>query len=379
MSSDPLHVPLASGRFQAVVRRYGPWAAWAIAAAAALALYLGRTGARSAPAAVETREVSLSVPVTARVLEVAVLPGQRVSADQVVARLESADADERFTLAKAELEEAEAKVAARLAELVVRFDDRRSIEAGRAALAVAELEAQEKRARSQLHELDEQVAREAVLVQSRVAQSTALEKLKLNRAALAQAVESYPATLKKAREHLATAERQRGGTAKVADVLLAPAHAEVVRAKAALTLAEARRKQLEIRAPFDGRVGAVLLVPGATVREGSAVLTIVDERPSLAVAWIDQSCANEVQVGDVVSLTPVDGFGPARTGRVVTVGPGIVETPKRFQLVPGRLAWSREVRVKIDVGAVPLVPGQAFKADFRRGAPPVGATAETSR
>lgn len=379
MSSDPLHVLPALGRLQPVMRRYGPWAAWAIAAAIALVMYLGHVGLGSAPAAVEAREVSLAAPVTARVLDVSVLPGQHVSADQVVARLDPAEAEARVALAKAELQSAEAKVLARQAELALRFDDRRTLEAGRAALAVAELEAEEKRDRSQLHELDEQIAREAALVQSRVAQSAALDKLKLNRAVLAQASASFPATLRKAREHLATAERQRGGTAKLGDVLLAPAHAEVARAKAALALAESRRQLLDIKAPFDGRVGAVLLAPGATAREGSPVLMVVDERPTMAVAWIDQSWANEVQVGDLVSLMPIDRSGPSRTGRVVTVGPSIVETPKRFQPVPGRLAWSREAHVQVDTDAGQLVPGQAFRADFRRGAPPVGSKVATSR
>ncbi len=379
MSSDPLHVPHASGRWQPVMRRYGPWAAWFVAAAMAQLMYLGHAGLGSAPAAIEAREVSLAAPVTARVLDVSVLPGQRVSADQVVARLDSAEAEARIALAKAELQSAEAKVLATQAELAMRIDDRRTLEAGRAAVALAELEAEEKRARAQLHEVDEQMAREAQLVQSRVAQSVVLDKLKLNRAALAQATESYPATLQKAHEHLANAQRQRGSSAKLGDLLLAPAHAEVARAKAALALAEWRRQLLDLKAPFDGRVGAVLFAPGATAHEGAPVVMIVDERPTVAVAWVDQSWASEVQAGDLVSLTPIDRSGPSRTGRVVTVGAGIVETPKRFQPVPGRLAWSREARVQVDTDEQRLVPGQAFKADFRRGAPTAEPKVVTSR
>jgi HlyD family secretion protein len=361
-----------------MARRHGPWAAWATAVAVAAGLQLSHAGLGSAPAAAEAREVLLGAPAAARVQAIFVLPGERVSADQLLARLTSAETEARVALAQAELKAAEAKVTARRTELAVRFQDRRTMDAARVAAAVAQLDAEEKRDRAQLREMDDQIARESLLVKSGAASSTTLDKLKLGRAALSQAVESYPTTLKRAREHLDTAQ-ESADTVKRAEAWLAPEYAEVTRATAALTLAQARQQQLEIRAPVGGRIGAVLLAPGATAREGALVLTIVDERPSIVVAWIDQSWANDVQVGDSVSLTPIDRSGTAHTGHVVTVGPGIVETPKRFQPVAGKSAWSREARIQIDPGTSPLVPGQAFRADFRRGAPPVDSKVTTAQ
>jgi multidrug resistance efflux pump len=128
---------------------------------------------------------------------------------------------------------------------------------------------------------------------------------------------------------------------------------------------ELLRKYHEIRAPFDGRVGEILLRVGELSADpASPVITIVEEYSRSAIAYLKQSDAHRVNLGDLAKLVPRDLSGPALTGRVIALAPNITEIPQRFRRVPTLHEFGRNAYVQLDVQA--NLPGQAYDAVFRR-------------
>lgn len=372
MSSDPLRVNKASSP---ALRTWGPWAAWAAAVGIAVAVNFLGSDLGTAPAVVETKSVALASVAPWRLASVDVSTGDAVTAGQVVAKLDPTQVDARLQVARALLATAEAKVTAKEVELLVgsaRVADQQSTEAERAAVALAQLEAEEKRDRAKLQALDEQIAREARLVEGQLSSLGVLNELKLARAALAQTVETYAQTIKRAKERQGGASKRsgewRGGSEAQSKLQaqLGPAKAEVARARDEVAVLERQRESLDLKAPFAGRIGTIFLRPGETVRTDTPVLVVVDDRPKTVVAWVDQAWAGAVQLGDEVDLKVIDRDGRSFKGKVVGLGPNLVETPLRFRAVPTKVTYSREAHVEIQ-GEVAVLPGQALKADFRRG------------
>jgi multidrug resistance efflux pump len=359
MSSDP-------AVRRALLRRAAPWVLYAAAAAGALALLRTTGGLASAPAIAEVRTARIACPRTRdrlRVLEVLVTPGERVKAGQVVARMDPAEVD-------AELAAARQQVAWRAS--VQRVDGTRAAsalarQAEQAALEAERLAAQLERDRSELAQVEVALARELELVAGRVSDLERAETLKLRRAAV-------QAELARLEQAVDLARRGASGAEGRARRLDPAALAEPAGRVQEL---EALRARLELVAPFDGRVDEVKMLPGDVADKDGTVLTVVDDRPERAVAYVDQLFANRVRVGDDVRLVPRDRSGPALRGKVTALAPGVAELPDRFRLDPSQRRWGRLVYIRLDGGAA--LPGQAFDVAFRHAAAAPAAVAEAGR
>lgn len=360
-------------------KRFVPWLLWGAALAAAIPLFASTSGLGIAPAIVEIKKVSLSCPRAAQVEAVLALPGEAVKAGQVLARMDASALDAELAVARAELRRAQLGLAARQVSL---RDDRSkaasrlATDAERAAQQLARLATEDERDRGELSQLDEQLSREEKLVSGDLARSERLNELKLKKAALARKVEKGASELQLAQANAAAASRRLAewrppATAKaqvqaddksLAD-LLAPERAAVeVQAKKVDAL-ELSRGKLELKTPFDGRVSEVLRRPGETVAKEASVVTVVDDRPTTAIAYVDQRWAKRVAIGDRAELLARDRTGPRRVGQVVALGPVMTELPPRFRRIPNQREYGREVFVRLDSPA-PL-PGESFDATFR--------------
>ena len=125
------------------------------------------------------------------------------------------------------------------------------------------------------------------------------------------------------------------------------------------------RKYHEIRAPFDGIVGEILVRVGELSADpASPVVTVVEEQSKTAIAYVRQEKANRVHLGDLVKLVPRDLLGPPLTGRVIALAPSVTEMPERFRVIPNLHEYGRNVYIALDAPA--HLPGQAFDAIFKR-------------
>jgi len=94
-------------------------------------------------------------------------------------------------------------------------------------------------------------------------------------------------------------------------------------------------------------------------------VTLVEERSSVAIAYLSQSDATKVRVGDLARLVPRDLSGARLYGRVTSLAPNIVEIPIRFRHIPNVIEFGRAVYIRLD--KPDGLPGQAFEAAFSHG------------
>ena len=361
------------------MQRYAPWITWT--AALAVTVWLGRdiVQANVAPGMARLHVVTLASPQMARVLAIEVAPGDRVTVGQVLARLETSSIEADLAVARADLERLRLDVVAERTSLqteAAKTAAQLSDDAERAALTLAQIQLEVVRDQAELEQLDEQITQQTRIVEQRLASASTLNTLKLRRASLARKVKGYRRTLREARRHAQAgverkgrhAETTGGGTDTTGVDLtarVAPHQAAVIAQAARIEQLEALRRGLTLTAPLAGRVGQVLLHEGDTAGAGAGVITIVDDRPTQAVAFVDQVWAHKIRPGQRARLRPSDGSKPRRLGRVIGFGPAISEIPIRFRPIPNQPAFGREIYIQLHkVADAPPLPGQAFDIVF---------------
>ena len=258
--------------------------------------------------------------------------------------------------------------------------------AERSAVDMARIIAEAERDRSELVQLDANLALEEKLVGDQLASADRLKAMRVQQAALAKKVDEYKNAVAQARKSASGSTQRLGewrkGTkgAKATkttkeDQTEALAADQAMQADARAAAGELQRKEIarlellrkfhEIRAPFDGRVGEILVRVGELSADpASPVLTVVEERSRTAIAYVRENFAGKVQMGDLAKLVPRDLSGPPLKGRVIALAPSMTEIPKRFRRIPDLVEFSRSVYIALDAPAD--LPGQAYDAVFNR-------------
>jgi HlyD family secretion protein len=245
-------------------------------------------------------EVKVGSRIPGRVEELAVQVGDRVKAGQIIARLEQDDLRAAVELARANLANAEAKLAtvrngARVQEIQTAEANLRQAEANR-LLAQVNLERYR-----QLYQ-DGGVALQQV----------------------DSAVRDYDVSVAQAR----TAQEQLGLIReKYTPEDLQSAEAEVRQTRAALRIAEANLGYATITAPMGGVVASVSTQQGETVTSGSAAaqaptfVTIIDLNRLQVDAYVDETDIGKVHVGQDTVFN-VDAFPDKEfRGKVTAIYP----------------------------------------------------------
>ncbi len=108
------------------------------------------------------------------------------------------------------------------------------------------------------------------------------------------------------------------------------AEAQVRSAREAVTLARKQVADLEIRAPFAGRVQGRPLQPGTVAAPGVAVVNLVGLESAFFEAEIPEARLKSVKTGASVEIT-VDALeGSSLTGRVSTINPSATSVGRLF-------------------------------------------------
>lgn len=345
------------------LRRALPWLLYAAAAAATLPVARMVTDPGTAPAVAEARKVTLGCPLTSHRLwveAVLVTPGQAVAAGQLLVRMAPGEVDAEIAAARRQLEELELAA--------VRAGNQLALESERTSLDLARLIADEQHDRSELAEIELAMAQESALVSDSLTDLKYLGELKRRRAGLegrtrelAEAVALARRGAGAARERLSYWRRGAGSLPPTSEPI-APARAAAEAQRDLVRGLVALRARLDLKAPFAGRVDAVLLQPGEVASSQGSVITVVEERPAGAIAYVDERWATRVREGDRVALSPRDGSALRVQGQVAALGPGIAELPARFWLVPSQPRYGRAVHVRLEAPA--FLPGQALDATF---------------
>lgn len=364
------------------LRRVLPWALWGLAAAIGIPMAISHAGIGSSPAIVEARVASLSPMRTdhrLRVAKLLVQPGQRVKAGELLVQMDVTEIDTDLAVEQAKL--AYVEIVAGWQQLRMQDDRARTSHelaatAERSAVDMARIVAEAEQDRGELTQLDVNLAIEQKLVDDQLASADRLKAMKVQRAALVKKVEEYKAAVARARKSASGSTQRLGQWQKqIKDAKAAVAAERAAQDDARAAAGELQRKEIarleqlrklhEIRAPFDGRVGDILLRPGELAADPAIpVLTLVEEQSQKAVAYVRQDRAQSVHVGDLAKLVSRDLSSPPLTGRVVAIAPSVTEMPERFRRMPNMIEFGRNVYIQLDAPA--SLPNLAYDAIFNR-------------
>lgn len=384
MSFDPL-------RHHPRIRKASPWVFYGAVLVAVLFLAPGISSVGVVAAQAEVRQANVTAPRTARVIKVAVRPGDTVRAGDVLIELDPSALDLELAIAKADLRTLEVKGVADERDLRgsnLESSARLAQEAERAAVDLAQLVSEEKRDRAELAQLDKLIEKQNQLIAQKLASNQLRDELLLQRSSISEHVAEYGGLLKAARDHERSARerlqawrdaKEKGIPVPKDDAAGAggkeastPGEAEALAQLQRVKALEAVRAQLVLKAPIAGRVADVLFSDGDTAMIDAAAVILVDDHPRRVIAYVDERAAHKVKIGDKVQLRPSDRSGGARAGTVSALAPGIAELPQRFRIVPTQASFGRAVYIALEQDAVdaqgtkvePPLPGQAFDVVF---------------
>jgi multidrug resistance efflux pump len=364
------------------LRRLLPWVLWGVAAAIGIPMAISQAGIGSSPAIVEARLAPLAPMRTdhrLRVAKILVRPGQRVKSGELLAQMDTSEIDADLVIAQAKL--AYVEIVAGWQQLRMQDDRARTSHelaamAERSAVDMARIVAEAEHDRGELVQLEANMVIEQKLVDDQLASADRLKAMKVQRAALVNKVEEYKAAVARARKSASGSTQRLGQWQKqIKEAKAAVAAERAAQEDARAAAGELQRREIarlellrrlhEIRAPFDGRVGDILLRVGQLSADpASPVLTLVEEQSHRAIAYLRQDRAQSVHVGDRAKLVSRDLSSPPLTGRVVAVAPSVTEMPVRFRRLPNMVEFGRNVYIQLDAPA--SLPNLAYDAVFNR-------------
>lgn len=322
----------------------------AIAAAAALAACGGRDdGAPVATGYVEATEVRVAAEVPGRVIELAVAEGDRVAAGQLIARLDTADAELAVQRAEAERDQAAAQL--RLLEAGSRAEDIRQAEA-QGASAAADVRAAE----SEVEAAEADLRRFEGLLEANAGSRKQRDDA-ATRAAVAQA--RLHAARERVRAAGETVARLRAG-ARPEEV--AAARARVAAAEAQLATLRKRVADATLRSPVAGVVTSKLIDAGEMVAPGTPLVVVTDLDHAWANVYVDEPLVPQLRLGQSLTLVADDGQEVAAA--ITFISPKAEFTPRNVQTTEERSRLVYRIKATADNRQGVLKVGMPVTARF---------------
>jgi multidrug resistance efflux pump len=372
-----------------MARRLRPFACatvWLACLAGAVWLYLENGGPAEAVAIAETRVYRVSAAQLGRLTALDVVEGQRVSAGQVIARLETQLLEKEIAVARAGVRHAASEWKAKDATLETeRMQIERSFETEiqDAEVALQAAQADQSRDRTGLAKLHEEVEREHALRRRGLVKAERLTQLEIQCAALEETVRAWPARISavESRRRSASARleswraaftRQDRGT-RMAQLL--PVRDSIDRQEQSLDLLKVKLGGTVLQATATAYVTTIHARPGDVIRAGDPVVTLVETRPRLVVAYVDERRGMSLSAGAKVVARRRNAPSRSVEGTVAAVGGDVAALPQRLWTNPHVPAWGRAVYIDVPAEST-LDPGEIL--DIRR-APSAAAPTLLSR
>jgi HlyD family secretion protein len=308
---------------------------------AVAALAIGCSGSETTDAIrasghIEATEIRLAAKVGGRLLEAPLEEGDTVMAGELVARLETVDAEHKLAQARANVEAADAQL--RLLLAGSRAEDLRRAE-DQMAQAQAELDA----ARRDLERLSGLADRGSATEKSR--DDAATRKEIAERAVAAARAQLDKLVAGPRRQEIEAARAQRAS------------------AQAMVAAVEQQIMDATVLAPADGVVTTRIAEPGEILPPGATMAILTDlDRPWLTV-WIDEPSLSRVALGQSVQVR-VDGSEQVFDGTVSFISPVAEFTPKNVQTPDERAKLVFRVKVQLANPEGIFKPGMPADAYF---------------
>jgi multidrug resistance efflux pump len=329
---------------------------------------------------VEVVEQSVAPIETARLAEIAVEPGQRVRAGDVIARMDTALVEAELAIQQSTLRDAR--------ENVTTFQQRMLTASGDAQMAVRNVEAslratqlEQQREAAELEQLQKELKRREGLLAQRFIDELQVNELRPQIASLEKALAAYPELVETYRQTHEMAVRQRdllqswlraanGSPLENAVSNKTESSAAIVEASRDLVLR--RKESYALRAARDGVVARVYVLPGNVVAAGVPVASIVGERPTRVVGFLPEARLADLSAGDRVHVWRLNGRADPVEAVVSSVSLAVEALPVRInplqvQVQGGQPLRGRRILFDL-IGPHSLSPGESVEIrELRRG------------
>jgi HlyD family secretion protein len=284
---------------------------------------------------IEATTVELSFKAPGRVVQRFVDEGDRVTAGQVIARLESDD------LAR--------EVAARRAERDAQMAVLAELEAGYRKEDIAQAQAALDRVRAEETRLRDDFSRQKNLYEREVIPRQAFD-------ASRAAFDAAQAAAREAEQRLKLL--RAGPRPETID----QARAKVKATEQVLALAETRLGYTILTAPQAGSVLAKNTEPGEHVAPGTPIVTIANLENVWVRAYISETDLGRVKLGQKAEVTSDTWKGKTYPGRVTYISPEAEFTPKTVQTEKERVKLVYRIKITLPNLQQELKPGMPVDA-----------------
>lgn len=327
-----------------------------LAAAAAVAAALAGCG-RKPPAdrvrvsgQVETTDVQVASQVGGRLLSLRVAEGDRVTAGQVIAQLDTADAQLALDRAKADHDQADAQL--RLLLAGARPEDIRQAEA---QLATAESDV--RGGDAELASAQADVDRFEALLASNSGSRKQRDDAVTRRDVARERVQGARDRVRAARENLA---RLRAGSRRE-DV--DAARARVAAAAVQIATWEKAIADATVTSPLAGIVSAKLVDVGEMLPPRAPLVVVSDLLHVWANVYVDEPSVPRIRLGQSATLF-TDAGGAGIAGAVTYISPKAEFTPRNVQTAEDRSKLVYRIKVSVENTNGVLKAGMPVEAEI---------------
>jgi HlyD family secretion protein len=286
---------------------------------------------------IEATEVRLAAKVGGPVVALPFWEGDAVKAGDVVARLDTTDAEHDLARNEAQLNEADARL-----RLLVAGTRREDLERAAAELA---------RAQADLASAELDLRRLEGLADRGTATLKARDDARTRKEILGYVVASDRAELAKL-------------TAGARPQEIEQALAQKQAMQAAVTTIRQRIADATVTAPRDGVVTARATEPGEVLPPGATLYVLADIAHPWLTVYLDEPSLARVRLGDAVEVR-VDGHSGSFTGKVTFISPVAEFTPKNVQTPEERAKLVFRVKIGLDNADGTFKPGMPADAWFK--------------
>jgi len=298
---------------------------------------------------VEATEVRVAPEVGGRLIEVKVAEGDRVSAGDLVARIDTADTDLALRRASAERDQAQAQLA--LLRAGSRQEDIRQ-----AATQVESAQADVRAAQAELDAAAADVERFENL-------------LRANAGSVKQRDDAVTRRNVAAARVRGAQERARGASDALARWRAGARPEEIDAARARVSGVDAQIAALQksvadatLKAPVGGIVTSKLLDAGEMVAPRAPVAVITDLDHAWANVYVDERVVPQLKIGQPATL--ITDAGQRLNGTVTFISPRAEFTPRNVQTAEERSKLVYRVKIATDNRAGVLKPGMPVEAEL---------------
>jgi HlyD family secretion protein len=304
-----------------------------IAAGAAACGKRGEDSRLRATGYVEATEVRVAPEVGGRVLEMRVAEGDHVSAGDLIARLDTADA--KLTERRLQAERAQADAQLRLLQAGSRAEDIRQ------ALAQSEsADADVKAAVSELEAAGADLQRFEALLRSNAGSRKQRDDALTRRDVAAARVNG-------------ARERARAAAENTARLRAGSRPQEIAAARARLEATEAQIASLQktitdadVKSPVAGIVTAKLIDAGETIAPRTALVVVTDLARAWANLYVDEPVVPHLKLGQQLAI--VTDAGQSLNGTITFISPRAEFTPRNVQTAEERSKLVYRIKVTTD-------------------------------